>query len=418
MNILVVEGSRLYQLNWEKIIRTLGQVPILAANGQEALSLARSVRCDSALIAFTLSDMDGITCAELLQQSPLHAVYWPLIVTSNPDSWGMALMQHPRYEIVDRQDRHRISTALAERIGVLRSPPALPVLYLDDSQVAAQHMKNRFEKLGIVLHHFFTPAVALLALQKSAYGLVLCDVFIEDTQTGYALIPKIRAQPLPSGPVPIIMVSGGNDDDQRRRAFAAGADDFWSKSASLEEIQARMERYGLARNTHNLIRRLETRLLSERLLEPQTRLPNARAFRDYGSWRFRTGFEGSTGIQLALFEVLNLSLEDEPSWLDLSNPEFVTRIRHWQAGLPSSTFCACLSPRRFGILSPAELSGTIPAQNAVWEELTHNPPDSNAQWELRSVQVVTPTESDFETHLSTLERELSVLEEESLRMIK
>ncbi|MHB1543164.1 MAG: response regulator [Gammaproteobacteria bacterium] len=418
MKILVVEGSRLYQLNWEKIIRAIGQEPVLAASGQEALSLARSIPCDSALIAYTLSDMDGVTCADLLEQSPLNAVHWPLIVTSNPDSWGAALMQHPRYEIVDRQDRHRISTALAERVGILRSPPALPVLYIDDSQVAAQHMKNRFERLGITLHHFFTPGEALLALQKSAYSLVLCDIFIEDTQTGYTLIPKIRAQTLPSGPVPIIMVSGGNDDDQRRRAFIAGADDFWSKSASLEEIQARLQRYALARNSHNLIQRLETRLLSERLLEPQTRLPNARAFRDYGHWRFRAGFEGYTGIQLALFEVLNASVEDEPVWLDLSDPEFVTRIRHWQAGLPPRTFCACLSPRRFGFLSPVEISADHNALHSAWDEIPRTPSESFAHWELRSVQVTVPPGSDFEAQFSTLERELGAIEEESFRLLK
>ncbi len=418
MRILVVEGSRLYQINWEKIIRAIGQEPVLASSGREALSLARTIPCDTSLIAYTLSDMDGMACADQLQQAPLNAVHWPLIVTSNPDSWGVALMHHPHYEIVDRQDRHRISTALAERVGMLRSLPALPVLYIDDSQVAAQHMKNRFERLGMTLHHFFTPGEALLALQKSAYGLVLCDIFIEDTQTGYTLIPKIREQTLPSGPVPVIMVSGGNDDDQRRRAFIAGADDFWSKSASLEEIQARLQRYALARNSHNLIQRLETRLLSERLLEPQTRLPNARAFRDYGSWRFRVGFEGHAGIQLVLFEVLNPTLEGDPAWLDLSEPEFVTRIRHWQAGLPPQTFCACLSPRRFGLLSPAELMGDHTRTHAACDNLTQTPSGSFAHWEVHSAQVTVPPGSDFEAQCYALERELGTIEEELSRCIK
>lgn len=417
MNILVVEGSRLYQINWEKIIRAIGQEPILASSGQEALTLARTVACDTALIAYTLSDMDGVACAEKLQQSPLSAVHWPLIVTANPDSWGVALMQHPRYEIVDRQDHRRISTALAERVSVLRSPPFLPVLYIDDSQVAARHMKTRFEQLGITLHHFFTPGDALRALQKSPYGLVLCDVFIEDTETGYELIQKIRAQTLPSGPVPIIMVSGSNDDEQRRRAFSAGADDFWSKSASLEEIQARLQRYALARNSHTLIQRLEMRLLSERLQEPQTRLPNARALRDYGYWRFRVGFEGHTGIQLALFEVLATAGSDGPQRLDLSNPEFVTRIRHWQAELPPRSFCACLSPHHFGFLAPAELSGDH-LEHAPWEDIPRTRSESSSHWEVRSVQETVAPGADFEAQITSLEQELVALEEESHRLVR
>ncbi len=353
MKILVAESSRLFHLAWERLIRDLGQEPVFATTGEEAIRWAQESACHTGLISHTLPDMDGERCLARIQQLAPIPLFRPVVVTSNPDSWGIALMKEPVWEVVDRQNLPAIRQILEDRIRDYAIQSFLPVLYLDDSQVAAKHMQNLFAKLGVTLHHFPTPNEALHALGENAYELVLCDVQIEDAATGYALVPKIRHAIQTGERPPLVLVSANDSPDQRQLAILSGADDFWSKSISIGVVQKHLEGYRETRLLRERIVQLEQKVLAERFLESESSLPNERALQAYANWRFRAGFAESTLIRVVLVH-LHGQCETERDTSEYPSP--VTHwpeLKKWKSLLPRTVFCALLSHSQLVVIMPA-----------------------------------------------------------------
>lgn len=368
MKILVAESSRLFHLAWERLIRDLGQEPVFAITGEEAIRWAQESTCHTGLISHTLPDMDGEHCLACIQRLAPIPLFRPVVVTSNPDSWGTALMKEPVWEVVDRQDLPAIQRILEDRIRDYTVQSFLPVLYLDDSRVAAKHMQNLFAKMEVTLHHFSTPIEALQALRENAYELVLCDVQIEDAVTGYDLVPKIRHTIQTGGHPPVVLVSANDSLDQRQLAILSGADNFWSKSISIEVVQKHLERYRETRLLRERIVQLEQKVLAERFLEPASSLPNEHALQAYASWRLRSGFAESSLIRVVLVHLLG---RRETEWDTPRDPGPVTHwpeLRKWKSLLPRSVFCALLSHSRLVLVMPA-MSDDSSAEPTPWHGL-------------------------------------------------
>jgi CheY-like chemotaxis protein len=364
VKILVAESSRLFHLAWERLIRDFGQEPVFATTGSEAIRRALESHCHTGLIAHTLPDMDGETCLSRIQQLAAVPLYRPVVVTSNPDAWSTALMREPLWEVADRQDLPSIRRILEDRIRDCILLPLLPVLYLDDSQVAAKHMQALLAKIGVTLHHFATPDEALHALEETAYELVLCDVQIEDAGTGYDLVPKIRQAILARERPPVILVSANDSEDQRQLAFLAGADDFWSKSVSIGVVQKYLERYREMRLLRMRVHQLEQKMLAERFLDPESGLPNEKAFRSYANWRLRTGFTESSLIRVVVAYLSGPDHAGRGTPTVLDSPEF----RKWKSGLPQSVFCTLLPSDRLILIMPT-LSADTSAEESPWSGL-------------------------------------------------
>ncbi len=369
MKVLVAESSRLFHIAWERLIRDLGQEPVFATTGEEAIRWAQGSSCYTGLISHTLPDMDGETCLVRIQQLAPIPLYRPVVVTSNPDAWRASLMNEPIWEVVDRQNLPAIRRILEDRIRDCAIHPPLPVLYLDDSQVAAKHMQDLFSKIGVSLHHFSTPNEALRALGEIAYELILCDVQIEDAVTGYDLVPQIRQAVKTGGRPPVILVSANDSLDQRQLALLSGADDFWSKSISIGIVQKHLERSRESRLLRERIVQLERKVLAERFLESESGLPNDHALKDYASWRFRVGFAESSLIRVVLiqFHGQNGTTGETPE--DLPRPTIPwPELCKWKSSLPQTVFCAHFPPTQLVLVMPA-LSVDPSAEESPWQGL-------------------------------------------------
>jgi two-component system NtrC family sensor kinase len=111
------------------------------------------------------------------------------------------------------------------------------VLVVDDDEAARAHLSTVFEQAG---YRAFTAADAMSAvrlLKTEACDLVVIDLDLPGVD-GLALCKILRAQAATSK-LPVIAISASDVDSEKLEAFAAGADDYISKSSAPGEIVSR-----------------------------------------------------------------------------------------------------------------------------------------------------------------------------------
>lgn len=111
------------------------------------------------------------------------------------------------------------------------------VLVVDDDTNAREQLSRIFEDAGFRALGAADTTSALRLLQKDPCDLVVIDVGLPEVD-GLALCKLLRAQPATSK-LPLIALSDAEDESQKLAAFAAGADDYISRSSSAGELLSR-----------------------------------------------------------------------------------------------------------------------------------------------------------------------------------
>ena len=112
------------------------------------------------------------------------------------------------------------------------------LLVVDDDAGAAESLRHTFEGER---HRVLTAPdapTALRLLHKEPCDLILLDVEMPGID-GLSLCRLLRAQPA-TRQLPVVVVSARDDEETKVGAFAAGADDFVSKSAPRGELLSRV----------------------------------------------------------------------------------------------------------------------------------------------------------------------------------
>ncbi len=112
------------------------------------------------------------------------------------------------------------------------------LLVVDDDRAAGELLRRTFEGEGHRVHTAADAPTALRLLHKESCDLILLDVEMPGID-GLALCRLLRAQPA-TRQLPVVIVSGRDDEATKVGAFAAGADDFISKSAPRGELLSRV----------------------------------------------------------------------------------------------------------------------------------------------------------------------------------
>ena len=111
------------------------------------------------------------------------------------------------------------------------------VLVVDDDTNAREQLCRIFQDAGFRALGAADSTSALRLLQKDPSDLVVIDVGLPEVD-GLALCKLLRAQPATSK-LPLIALSDNEDESQKLAAFAAGADDYISRSSSAGELLSR-----------------------------------------------------------------------------------------------------------------------------------------------------------------------------------
>ena len=139
---------------------------------------------------------------------------------------------------------HQKQTSLVTRysLGERRSPPRGHILIAEDNPVNQVVAKLHLERLGFTSDTVANGRLAIAALERNQYSLVLMDCQMPEMD-GYAATGEIRRVEQNGKHIPIIAVTANALEGARERCLAAGMDDYLTKPFKQEQLRAVIERF-------------------------------------------------------------------------------------------------------------------------------------------------------------------------------
>ncbi|HZI02378.1 MAG TPA: response regulator, partial [Archangium sp.] len=112
------------------------------------------------------------------------------------------------------------------------------VMVVDDSPLACAFVQDGLVSLGYEVICFQDPYEALEQVGKVQPAIVLSDLDMPGID-GMELCRRLKEGP--SRAMPVIILTANDNDTERVKGLRAGADDYVNKSASMDELAARIE---------------------------------------------------------------------------------------------------------------------------------------------------------------------------------
>ena len=111
------------------------------------------------------------------------------------------------------------------------------MLVVEDTEINRELLRILLEKLGCRVDEAVNGAVALAALETSAYDLVLMDCMMP-VLDGYEACRQLRQREQATGAprMAVVALTASAIDGDRERCLAAGMDDYLSKPFTAEQL--------------------------------------------------------------------------------------------------------------------------------------------------------------------------------------
>jgi len=140
-------------------------------------------------------------------------------------------------------------------------PPVPRILVVEDERDYRTVLARLLRHLGFIVDEAESGRAALQRLEKEKYDLILLDAVMPGMD-GIETARAIKSRP-DLCPVPVIMLTGHDSAEFLEMAAEAGADEFLSKSADMEEIVQRVKLLVEMRKYISLRSHLRSQLASE-----------------------------------------------------------------------------------------------------------------------------------------------------------
>ena len=133
------------------------------------------------------------------------------------------------------------------------SPPA-PILVVDDSLINRLVINRMLAHLGYEVTSVESGLLALDAMERSAFSLVLTDCYMPDMD-GFTLAEEIRKR---DRRLPIVAMTADVLEETRARCLEVGMDDCLTKPLRIEHLARTIERLRTRESTHPREHRVES----------------------------------------------------------------------------------------------------------------------------------------------------------------
>lgn len=143
------------------------------------------------------------------------------------------------------------------------------ILVVDDSPVALGVVSAGLGDLGYEVHCFSDPYEALEQVSRVQPNIVLSDLEMPGLN-GLELCRRLKESPRA---LPVIILTANDDQSKAVGGLRAGADDYVNKSASMEEVAARIESVLRRAGETERMRRLFARYTSDAVVDEVLKNP-------------------------------------------------------------------------------------------------------------------------------------------------
>jgi PAS domain S-box-containing protein len=276
--VLVLDDNAVNRAIVEAQLSRMGVRVAVASSGSEALEKVREAQragCsdgafDATLVDYRLPDMDGEQVGKALRAEPALARLGLLMLSSSAQRGEAAgveavgfdayLMKPVRAEILSsalalvlerkRQGksgalitRHTVTEAgpAQERLPALAAP--LHVLLAEDNLVNQKLARKMLEDMGATLVVAEDGFQVLVALEQSAFDVVLMDCQMPGMD-GFVATSRVREQErLRGGHIPIVAMTANALTGDREQCLAMGMDDYISKPITRRGLWSVLSRW-------------------------------------------------------------------------------------------------------------------------------------------------------------------------------
>lgn len=174
-------------------------------------------------------------------------------------------VDHQRlYEALGLQRRMATSETPAPGRDPSATAAGRRVMVVDDSELACNLVQEGLGAQGIEVATFTDPYLALEQVDLVQPDLVLTDLDMPGLD-GAELCRRLKDGP--RGELPVIILTANDADTQRVAGLRAGADDYVSKGASMDELAARVQSVLRRTQETERVRRLFARYTSDAVVE-------------------------------------------------------------------------------------------------------------------------------------------------------
>jgi adenylate cyclase len=146
------------------------------------------------------------------------------------------------------------------------------VLVVDDSPLACAFVQDGLLTLGYEVLCFQDPYEALEQVSRIQPAIVLSDLDMPGLD-GVELCRRLKEGPARA--VPVIILTANDGETERVQGLRAGADDYVNKSASMDELAARIESVMRRTGETERMRKLFARYTSDAVVEEILKSPDA-----------------------------------------------------------------------------------------------------------------------------------------------
>lgn len=285
--ILIIDDSSTFRAELCAALERADYEVITAADGEEGLRIADSVRPTAILVDSVMPGIDGSTVIRRIRlDAALRATPCVLLTASEDKGAELRALDAGADAFVRKED---LEVVLARVSAVLRGTSLEPanaasllgpkrILAVDDSPTYLNELLVvlRGEGYDVVPARSGEEGIEMLANQS--FDCVLLDLVMPGID-GIQACRRIKSSPLHRD-IPLIMLTAAENRQAMIEALASGADDFISKSNELEVLKARV-RAQLRRKQFED----EHRHIREKLLRSEIEAAEARAARELAETR-------------------------------------------------------------------------------------------------------------------------------------
>lgn len=355
MKAVVLESSRLYQRLISKIFSAFDLDVAIYDNGSDALADIAANKPEVVCISMHLSDMTGIeVCQKIRSMGGVYQRLPVLIITSedNPDTLSKALIAGAT-DILQKDEADSIEMRL--RIVLpqyLVKRHSGRILYLEDSQVAANITRQQLNRIGLSMDHASTVHEALRYVKNNEYDLLITDIVLQETLSGLDFIKEIRANS-ELDHTAILAITAIDDVSRRVAILKAGANDYLIKPIIEDEFYARINNLLESKKLFDQLKRERKRLLEMATKDALTTLYNRHFLLETAQRKFAEayrqryplsimvldidhfkkindslGHSGGDKVLKAVAEVLKKYFREEDIVARIGGEEFVVMLAH------------------------------------------------------------------------------------------